>query len=105
MAYGEDVRAAAGGVVRFAGEQGGYGLMVVVDHGDGIETRYAHLSSADVRVGTAVEAGQTIARSGRSGRTTGPHLHFEVRRAGQPVSPDSVTGLIGVVGVAGLDSH
>lgn len=104
-AYGEEVRAAAGGVVSFAGERGGYGLMVVVDHGGGIETRYAHLSSSDVRAGMTVAAGQAIARSGNSGRTTGPHLHFEVRQHGQPVDPESVIGLARVTGAAGLDGH
>lgn len=95
-AYGQEVRAAAGGVVTFAGEQAGYGLVVKVDHGDGLETRYAHLSSADVRVGTPVEAGSLIARSGNSGRTTGPHLHFEVRQDGQPIDPERVTGFVPV---------
>jgi murein DD-endopeptidase MepM/ murein hydrolase activator NlpD len=87
MAYGEDVRSAGGGVVRSVGEQSGYGLTVVVDHGRGLETRYAHLSSTDVRVGDAIAAGQVIARSGNSGRTTGAHLHFEVRADGRAVDP------------------
>lgn len=104
-AYGEEVRAAAGGVVTFAGERGGYGLMVVVDHGGGTETRYAHLSTADVRAGMTIEAGQAIARSGNSGRATGPHLHFEVRQNGQPVDPESMTGLARVAGVTGLDGR
>lgn len=97
-AYGQEVRAAAGGVVTFAGEQSGYGLVVKVDHGDGLETRYAHLSSADVRVGATVAAGSPIARSGNSGRTTGPHLHFEVRQDGQPIDPSRVTGFVSVSG-------
>lgn len=100
-AYGEEVRAAAGGVVSFAGERGGYGMMVVVDHGGGTETRYAHLSAVEVRAGMTIEAGQAIARSGNSGRTTGPHLHFEVRQNGQPVDPESVTGLARVTGLDG----
>ena len=94
MAYGEEVRAAANGVVTFAGEQPGYGLVVKVDHGNGLETRYAHLSSAAVKEGMSVEAGSPIARSGNSGRTTGPHLHFEVRQDGQPIDPDRVTGFV-----------
>ena len=104
-AYGEEVRAAAGGVVSFAGERGSYVLMVVVDHGGGTETRYAHLSASEVRAGMTVAAGQAIARSGSSGRATGPHLHFEVRQNGQPVDPESVAGLARVTGAAGLDGH
>jgi murein DD-endopeptidase MepM/ murein hydrolase activator NlpD len=97
-AYGQDVRAATEGVVTFAGEQAGYGLVVVVSHGSGLETRYAHLSSAEVAQGERVRAGDVIARSGNSGRTTGPHLHFEVRHHGQPVDPGRVAGLGPVVG-------
>ena len=62
-------------------------MTVVVDHGDGRETRYAHLSTIDVAPGDPVASGQPIARSGNSGRTTGPHLHFEAREYGQPVDP------------------
>src|SRR6185436_1488029 len=87
LAYGQDVRAAAAGVVTFAGEKGGYGTSVTVRHSDGLETRYAHLSSMDVREGDLVAAGEVIARSGNTGRTTGPHLHFEVRQNGRPVDP------------------
>lgn len=101
VAYGQEVRSAAGGRVTHAGEQGGYGLTVVVDHGGGIETRYAHLSAVEVAPGAAVEAGQPIARSGNSGRSTGAHLHFEVRHNGQPIDPTMVTGLLTASGVAG----
>lgn len=87
MAYGTEVHAAAAGVVVSAGDRPGYGLTVVVDHGDGRETRYAHLSTIDVAPGDPVAGGQPIARSGNSGRTTGPHLHFEAREYGQPVDP------------------
>ena len=86
-AYGQDVRAAAGGRVAFAGEQGGYGLTVVVEHDNGFQTRYAHLSTSAVAAGDTVAAGQLLARSGNSGRSTGPHLHFEVRQHGVPVDP------------------
>ncbi|MGE0863532.1 MAG: peptidoglycan DD-metalloendopeptidase family protein [Vicinamibacterales bacterium] len=96
LAYGQEVRAASDGVIKFAGEQAGYGTTVVVDHGNGLETRYAHLSSADVREGAVVTAGQPIARSGNSGRSTGAHLHFEVRQDGQPIDPDRVTGFFPV---------
>jgi murein DD-endopeptidase MepM/ murein hydrolase activator NlpD len=105
VAYGQEVRAASGGVVKFAGEQAGYGTTVVVDHGDGLETRYAHLSSTEVRAGSVVSAGQPIARSGNSGRSTGAHLHFEVRQDGQPIDPDRVTGFAPVADLPGLDRH
>jgi murein DD-endopeptidase MepM/ murein hydrolase activator NlpD len=105
LAYGRDVRAAAAGVVTFAGEQGGYGTSVTVRHSDGLETRYAHLSAMDVQVGDTVSAGQVIARSGNTGRTTGPHLHFEVRQHGRPVDPDAVEGLISVEELGGDAGH
>jgi murein DD-endopeptidase MepM/ murein hydrolase activator NlpD len=103
VAYGQEVRAASGGVVKFAGEQPGYGTTVVVDHGDGLETRYAHLSSADVKTGAQVEAGQPIARSGNSGRSTGAHLHFEVRQDGQPIDPERVIGFHPVADLPGAE--
>lgn len=84
-AYGTEVRAFDGGVVKSAGERSGYGLTVVIDHGDGRETLYAHLSSMAVAPGDPVAAGQPIARSGNSGRATGAHLHFEAREYGRPV--------------------
>jgi murein DD-endopeptidase MepM/ murein hydrolase activator NlpD len=87
LAYGSPVAALAPGTVTFAGERGGYGTTLVIDHGNGRETLFAHLSSIDVRVGDTVEAGETIARSGNSGRSTGAHLHVEVREAGRPVDP------------------
>jgi murein DD-endopeptidase MepM/ murein hydrolase activator NlpD len=96
MAYGQDVRSAGGGIVKSVGDAGGYGLMVAIDHGDGLETRYAHLSDASVRPGDTIAAGQVIARSGNSGRSTGPHLHFEVREAGQPVDPSRFAGRLSV---------
>ena len=101
MAYGQDVQAAAAGTVTFAGTRGGYGVTVEVDHGDGKVTRYAHLSAAAVSVGQTVESGQVIARSGNSGHSTGPHLHFEVLDHGRAVSPD--TPIQGFSQVA--DSH
>lgn len=90
-AYGTEVAAAAAGEVTFAGDQAGYGTTVVIRHGDGLETRYAHLSSTDVQAGDQVQAGQSVGRVGNSGRSTGPHLHFEVRRHGQQVDPTEVT--------------
>jgi murein DD-endopeptidase MepM/ murein hydrolase activator NlpD len=84
---GQDVPAARAGQVAFAGEMSGYGLTVLVDHGGGTSTRYAHLSELEVQAGDQVAAGQTIAKSGATGRVTGPHLHFEVLQDGQPVDP------------------
>lgn len=86
--YGTEVPAAAGGTVVSAGEQGGYGLTVVVRHQNGFESRYAHLSSIEVRAGDAVAAGQQVGRVGSTGRSTGPHLHFEVTQAGRRVDPE-----------------
>ncbi len=82
---GEEVPAARAGRVSFAGEMPGYGLTVTVDHGGGLATRYAHLSEIDVKAGDQVAEGQPIAKSGATGRVTGPHLHFEVLEQGQPV--------------------
>jgi murein DD-endopeptidase MepM/ murein hydrolase activator NlpD len=90
LAYGHEVQAAASGRVAFAGEQPGYGMTVVIDHGAGLETRYAHLSGYSVRVGDAVGSGQVVARSGNSGRSTGAHLHFEVLQGGRAVDPKSM---------------
>lgn len=85
LAYGTEVRSFGDGVVTSAGERPGYGLTVVVDHGQGRETLYAHLSAIDVEPGQSVTAGQRLAQSGRSGRATGPHLHVEAREFGQAV--------------------
>lgn len=87
VAYGQDVRAAAAGVVAFAGVQGDYGTTVVVDHGGGRQTRYAHLSEALVPAGRTVAEGEVLGRSGSSGRSLGPHLHFELLQDGQAVDP------------------
>ena len=87
VAYGADVKAAAAGTVVFSGVQSGYGHTIVIDHDNGRQTRYAHLSEELVKVGDAVEEGQVVAKSGNSGRSTGAHLHFEVLVNGQPVNP------------------
>ena len=84
------MRLAESGKVTFAGERGGYGLLVVVEHPNGVETRYAHLSSTAVQPGDSVAAGQTIGRVGSSGRSTGPHLHFEVLLDGKRVNPEQI---------------
>jgi len=85
--YGAAVLAASRGIVVFAGKRSGYGYLVEVLHGFGYKTRYGHLSSILVKVGDVVEDGQKIARIGSSGRSTGPHLHYEVHRYGNTVNP------------------
>ncbi|MGK6354637.1 M23 family metallopeptidase [Sphingomonas sp. DT-207] len=86
-ALGTPVRASASGVVRFAGSAGGYGQMVELDHGNGLSTRYGHLARLLVRPGASVAQGETIALMGSTGRSTGSHLHFEVRAGGRAVNP------------------
>jgi murein DD-endopeptidase MepM/ murein hydrolase activator NlpD len=92
MPSGRDVPAAQAGQVAFAGEQGAYGLTVVINHGDGVSTRYAHLSAIHVKAGERVGDGQTIAQSGATGRVTGAHLHFEVLENGEPIDPAAGVG-------------
>lgn len=87
-AYGKEVPAAGAGQVVFSGAQSGYGNTVVIEHADGIRTRYGHLASIQVEAGSQVDAGTIIGRVGSSGRSTGPHLHFEVLQHGQPVNPE-----------------
>ncbi|WP_062220318.1 M23 family metallopeptidase [Aureimonas sp. D3] len=82
------VRATASGKVVSAGEAGGYGMMVEIDHGNGFSTRYAHLSEIDVASGSAIKAGQIVGRVGSTGRSTGSHLHYEVRTDETPVDPE-----------------
>lgn len=84
---GTPVKAAADGRVTFSGSNGGYGIMVIIDHGNGVETRYAHNSRNVVSVGQQVRRGDTIAYSGNTGNSTGPHLHFEIRYRSTPVDP------------------
>jgi murein DD-endopeptidase MepM/ murein hydrolase activator NlpD len=86
--YGAPVRATANGTVVFASADGGYGNMVEIDHGNGLTTRYAHLSRFEVRPGQKVKAGTIVGRIGTTGRTTGPHLHYETRIDGTPVDPE-----------------
>lgn len=84
---GDPVRATANGRVTIASYQGGYGNMVEVDHGNGLTTRFGHMSRIEVKVGEMVRIGQTIGRIGSTGRSTGPHLHYETRVDGEPVNP------------------
>ncbi|EED35992.1 Fe-S type hydro-lyases tartrate/fumarate alpha region [Luminiphilus syltensis NOR5-1B] len=86
---GSDVIAVASGVVSWSGERAGYGTMVDISHGDGLITRYAHNQENLVAVGDLVRQGEPIALMGSSGRSTGPHLHFEVYKHGRPVDPAS----------------
>lgn len=86
---GSAILAAAGGVVRSAGLRGGYGNAVEVDNGRGITTLYGHASAVTVKPGQHVEAGEPIALVGHTGRATGSHLHFEVRKEGRPINPQS----------------
>lgn len=84
---GTTIVAASAGTVSFAGSMGGYGNMVLIDHGNGIVTAYAHQNSIAVGSGTRVSAGQPIGQVGMTGSSTGPHLHFEVRVGGSPRDP------------------
>jgi murein DD-endopeptidase MepM/ murein hydrolase activator NlpD len=84
---GDPVIAGARGTVTFTGWQNGYGQLVVVDHGGGLTTRYGHLSHIDVTQGQTVERAQFIGRVGSTGRSTGPHLHYEIRINDEPVNP------------------
>jgi murein DD-endopeptidase MepM/ murein hydrolase activator NlpD len=84
---GDPVRATADGTVIAAGWNGGYGRVVDVDHHNGLSTRYAHLSSIDVRVGQSVKSGQIVGKVGSTGRSTGPHLHYETRLKGEALDP------------------
>jgi murein DD-endopeptidase MepM/ murein hydrolase activator NlpD len=84
---GEPVHATANGKVTIAGRDGGYGNMVEIDHGNGFATRYGHLSEIDVKVGQAVRIGQAIGKIGSTGRSTGPHLHYETRINKESVDP------------------
>jgi septal ring factor EnvC (AmiA/AmiB activator) len=85
--YGDGVRVSADGIVIEADERAGYGRLVVIDHGFGVTTYYGHLSSFNVYVGQQVRRGDTIGNVGVSGRSTGPHVHYEVRINGAPVNP------------------
>ena len=86
-ATGAPIYAAARGKVVFAGRHAGYGNSVVIDHGNSLRTRYAHMSEFRARAGESVRGGQVIGAVGSTGRSTGPHLHFEVRLNGQPINP------------------
>jgi murein DD-endopeptidase MepM/ murein hydrolase activator NlpD len=84
---GDPIQATANGIVTVAGWSGGYGKMVEIDHGNGLATRYGHLSEIDVKVGQQIKIGQLVGKVGTTGRSTGPHLHYETRIDGEPVDP------------------
>ncbi|CAN5894278.1 hypothetical protein BH20ACT7_BH20ACT7_14300 [soil metagenome] len=86
---GSPIWAARGGTVTYAGAMGGYGNLVLLDHGGGVSTAYAHQSAIMVSVGASVSAGQQIGQVGSTGNSTGPHLHFETRIGGNPQDPRS----------------
>ncbi len=82
-----DIIAVASGVVTFSGDRYGYGNLVEINHGNGFATRYAHCKELKVSVGAVVEKGQVIASMGSTGRSTGPHVHYEVLKHGKPINP------------------
>ncbi len=84
---GDQVIAPANGVVTEAGWKGGYGNMIEVDHGNGLKTRYGHLSKIEVQIGDTLSRGQLMAFVGSTGRSTGPHLHYELRLNDRPINP------------------
>jgi murein DD-endopeptidase MepM/ murein hydrolase activator NlpD len=91
---GAEIKAASGGKVIFSGTVSGHGKMVEISHGAGMVTRYAHNAANLVAVGEQVKTGQAIALVGSTGRTTGAHLHFEVRQDGKPVDPARIIGTL-----------
>ncbi len=84
---GDSVVAPANGIVVKAGFQGGYGNMIEIDHGNGLTTRYGHLSKIEVQTGDIINRGQIIGLIGSTGRSTGPHLHYELRVGDRPINP------------------
>ena len=89
---GTPIHAVSEGVVSFAGSRGGFGNLVIIDHSNGLQSYYAHQSIIGVTVGDQVAAGTEIGAVGSTGRSTGPHLHFELRRDGEPVDPAPYLG-------------
>ncbi len=87
--HGEIVKSTASGKVVFAGRRGGYGKCVVINHGNGFETYYGHLSRILIKPGQTVSAGEEIGKIGSTGRSTGPHLHYEIHRNGNLINPKS----------------
>lgn len=90
--FGSPIKCTAAGTVVFAGIKSGYGTCVIISHGNGLATLYAHLSKTLVKANDKVKVGEEIAKSGNSGRSTGPHLHYEVHKNGTPVNPKLFLG-------------
>ena len=86
-AYGTPIYAADGGTVTFAGRRGAYGMLIIINHGGGYETYYAHESEILVKVGEEVYQGKVIGKVGSTGVSTGPHCHFEIHYQGTPLNP------------------
>lgn len=86
---GTGIRAIASGTVTYAGYKGSYGNLVIIDHGNGVESYYAHCSSINVSAGQSVDSSTTISTVGSTGNSTGPHLHLEIRVNGEPVNPQN----------------
>ncbi|MGH8337331.1 MAG: M23 family metallopeptidase, partial [Gammaproteobacteria bacterium] len=99
---GEAVKAVAAGVVTWAGPRSGYGNMVEIDHGNGYSTLYGHSEKILVHVGEVVKKGEEIALLGSTGRSTGPHVHFEVLYNGKPVNPAQFVNASGRLRVAAM---
>ena len=87
IAVDPNIEALLGELVVFAGHQPEYGVTLIVDHGHDVKTLYGHLSRATVSVGDRVQRGEVMAYTGNTGRSSGPHLHYEIQVAGQPVDP------------------
>lgn len=92
---GTEIRSFANGTVAVAGEDGGYGKYLIIDHGSGCQTLYAHCSALLVSCGEIVSAGQTIAKVGETGQVTGPHLHFELQQDGVYLNPEYYVNQMG----------
>ncbi|MCE9596875.1 MAG: M23 family metallopeptidase [Spirochaetia bacterium] len=90
---GTSVNASRSGIIKFAGTLGGYGTLVVIDHGHGYKTLYGHLKSFSIKLNDRVKAGEEIGKVGSTGRSTGPHLHFEMRKDGKVERPRLVHGV------------
>lgn len=86
---GTDIKVVSNGTVTFSGKKGSYGNLIIIDHGNGVETWYGHCSKLYKKVGESVEAGNVIAAVGSTGNSTGPHLHFEIRINGNTVNPQN----------------
>jgi len=84
---GDPIQATANGTVMAAGWSGGYGKLVEIDHGNGLATRYGHMSEIDVKVGQQIKIAQILGKVGNTGRSTGPHLHYETRIDGEAMDP------------------